>query len=127
MKKILISTLLILGLAAGYAFAYKSGYGYGMGGCGYHKMGCAMMTHHGMMSKCPVASGYAHGWDKEIYRKYLDETADLRREMNNVRFDFKEARRNPDTTQKILAELEKKFFDLHAQVQEKFRQMQQAI
>lgn len=123
MKKIIFSALLIFGLASGYAFAYhKSGYGYGAG-CGYHKTGCPMISYHGKMSNCPVASRYVHGWENEAYRKYLDETAELRREMHNKRFDLREARRNPDTTQEQLASLRKEFSDLHDKVVEKYKQM----
>lgn len=121
MKKVIISTLLIIGLAAGFAYAHKSGHGYGMGGYGGH------MVTHGMMGggygSCPAMSGHGQKWDGEAKQKYLDDTAELRREMHNKRFDYREAYRDPNTTRGELAEIEKEIWDIHAELQEKAKQM----
>ncbi|MDJ0624159.1 MAG: hypothetical protein QNJ17_14410 [Desulfocapsaceae bacterium] len=128
MKKIIISSLLIIGLAAGFAYGHKSGHGYGMGGYGGHMMGHGMMGGgYGMMGggygNCPGMSGSGQKWDNEAKQKYFDETAELRREMHNKRFDYMEAYRDPNTTRAELDAIEKEIWDIHAELQEKAQQM----
>lgn len=128
MKKIIISSLLIIGLAAGFAYAHKSGHGYGGHMMGPGMMGPGMMGGgYGMMGggygNCPGASGYGQGWDNQSQQKFLDETAGLRREMHNKRFEYMEAQRNPNTTRGELAEIEKEIYDIQAKIQEKAQQL----
>lgn len=133
MKKIVISSLLIIGLVAGFAYAHKSGHGYGMGGYGGNMMGPGMMGPgmmgggYGMMGggygNCPGAGGYGQGWDNQAQQKFLDETTGLRREMHNKRFEYMEAQRNPNTTRAELAEIEKEIYDIQAKIRDKAQQL----
>lgn len=128
MKKIILTSLLLVGLIAGVAYAHGSGYG--MNGYGGHMMGGG---HHGMMGDygyrggygdCPGATGYNRdGWNSETQQKFLDETAGLRKEMHNKRFEYMEMQRNPNTTQAELLELEKEVLELRDKIHEKAEQL----
>ncbi|MEJ2690182.1 MAG: hypothetical protein P8130_09575 [Deltaproteobacteria bacterium] len=96
------------GMMGGYGMGYGMMRGYGMGprmmgncGCG---MGPGMMGGHGFWR------------NQEKYRKFLDETRDLRKKLYDMRFDYREMLRNPDTTMKDKMEMEKKMFDLRQQI-----------
>jgi hypothetical protein len=79
-----------------------SGYGGHMGGSGYG-------GHMGGST----SQGY------EADRKFLDETADLRKDLHNKKFEYAEAARNPDTTVGTLRQLEKELYELESKIYEK--------
>lgn len=131
MKKLIIASLLIAGLATtGMVWAHGNG-GNGMMGSGYGMMGHGMMgggygmmghrmTGHGMMGgvgqyNCPMAAGV----DNTEYQKFLDDTSGLRKQIHDKRFDYMEAQRNPNTTQEQLGALEKEIYDLQSQLRDK--------
>ncbi len=109
MKKLLIGLALISLVAVGaVAYGHETGGwgGYGMGtGYGGHMIGYGHMG--------PMMGGY--GYDQ----KFLDETAELRKELNEKRFEYLEALRSPDTTPEKIAGLEKEIYELQAKVYEK--------
>jgi hypothetical protein len=135
MKKIIIASVLIVGLAAGFAYSHgngRSGYGNNMMGSSYGMMGGGngmMGGGYGMMGSnggegnyydCPGAASFGQGgWNSEPHQEFLEETVDLRKEMNDKRFDYMEAQRNPNTSREQLAEIEKGMIDLRTQLSEK--------
>jgi hypothetical protein len=110
------------GMMGSGMMGYGSGYGMmspcmmgggmmqGMMGSGYtgHMMGSEMMGF-GMM-------GY--GSEEEL-RRFLDETVEIRREINSRQFEFSEALRNPDTTLETLMKLKKEILELQLKAYEK--------
>ena len=152
MKKILIATVLAIGLATAGSYAYSqgnengsgygmmsgggygmmSGGGYGMMGGGYggYGMGPGMMYSYG-----DNGGGYNHrgatgfgqnGWSSEQYQKFMNDTVDLRKEMNNKRFEYQEALRNPKTTRQQLSKMEKEMIDLRDKINDMAPQTQPA-
>ncbi len=130
MKKILIATVLAVGLAsAGFVYAHGGGYGMMgggngmMGGSGYGMMGPGMMGGAGGYDGgygCPGAAGFGqNGWTSEKQQKFLSDTVQLRKELNDKRFEYQEAQRNPQTTREQLAALEKGMIDLRTKLADK--------
>ena len=103
MKKVLISLAVIAVLAIGVAvYAQGPGWGgnYAYPGYGYHMMG-------------PGYGGHMIGWRGGGYnQKYLDETADARKELNTKKFEYFEAIRNPKTDTETVTKLEKEIGEL---------------
>lgn len=147
MKKIIIASVLIVGLAAGFAYSHgngRAGYGNNMMGSGYGMMGGGngmmgggygmMGGGYGMMGgnggdgnyyDCPGAASIGQGgWNSETQQKFLEETVGLRKEMNDKRFDYMEAQRNPNTSREQLAEIEKEIIDLRTQLSAKAELLQ---
>lgn len=148
MKKKFIASVLALGLVAGIAYAHSGGYGMGGYGNGGHMMnrghmmnngmgggpmmngGYNMMGHHmggaGGYANCPGAAAFTNnannGWDSASHQKFLDDTVELRQEMNNKRFEYMEARRNPNAGQDQLAAIEKELNDIQLRLQQKAQQ-----
>jgi hypothetical protein len=105
MKKILagIAVLLII-LAGALAYAHGPGrWGGQMMGPGY---GGRMMMEPG---------GQGSGPDQAS----LNETADLRKELHNKKFEYYEAMRDPKTTVETLSILEKEIYDMRSRIREK--------
>jgi hypothetical protein len=137
MKKIIIASILVVGLATGFAYAHKNGNG--MGGYGSHMMGSGMMDGSygimgpGMMDgigadggygNCPGAAWFGKdGWKSESHQEFLKETVGLRREMNEKRFEYMEARRPPGASPEQLANLEKDMIDIRTKLQEEAEQL----
>ncbi len=93
--------------------------GSGMKGSG---MGHGMMSSgmgHGMMGSC-MGKGMM-GYNAESYQKFLDETADLRKELHSKKFEYFEALRNPETKPEAITKLEKKIQELKTSIYEKSR------
>jgi hypothetical protein len=123
MKKIFIATILAVGLAsAGFVYAHGGGYGM-MGGGGYGMMGPGMMYGHGDNDGdygCPGAAGFGRNdWNSESQQKFLTDTVQLRKEMNDKRFEYQEALRNPKTTREQISTLEKEMIDLRTKLADK--------
>jgi hypothetical protein len=96
-----------------------------MGYGGYGMMGQGMMGHMGGMMGYGM-KGYGmgrgmrgYGYNPEEYRKYLDETLDLRRKLHNKRFEYFEAYRNSETKRETIMKLEKEVRDLQWEIYEK--------
>jgi len=173
MKRVILVTILTIGLTAGYGFAqmgqghmmgqgmmgsqnpeqtceapygYGGGYypcqmmgGYGMGpGMMGGMMGPGMMGHMGgygmgpgmmggMMGSGMMGYGYGgrgsspEDYQKyqEKYQKYLDDTSGLRRKLHNLKFEYMEAVRNPDSDRQQIMKLEKEIRDIQWEIYEK--------
>lgn len=116
MKKVIIGAILIVGLAAGFAWAHGGSNGH-MGYGNNHMMGYS--NSGGNYGGCPGAGLNGQGsWDAESQQKFLDETKTLRQEMNDKRFQYVEAQRNPATTQGELAALEQEIIELRGKIAE---------
>ncbi len=147
MKKMIIAAVLAVGLAtAGMVYAHGGyGYGgYGMGGYGmmgpgygyggYGMMGPGMMGGgYGNGYACPgygggygngggYGSAWNNGWNTPNNQKFLDDTVQLRKQLNDKRFEYQEALRNPNTTREQLAKIEKDMIDLQAKISDKAQQ-----
>jgi len=88
-------------------------YGYGMGpmmGRYGYGMGPQMMGGYGVQPPC-YASKSPYFKTPEEYTKYLDDTREIRRKLNNLMFDYVEASRVPqpdiDAIQEIKSEMNK--------------------
>jgi hypothetical protein len=101
MKKLVIGIAVVSVLALGtLAFAHGTG-GWGVG----HMMGPGYSSHMGNWT----GSGYGA---RQTDQKFLDETADLRRDLHGKRFEYFEAQRDPDTNNQTLAQLEQGITEL---------------
>lgn len=100
----------------------------GMTGCGMME-GCGMMGHgmmgrgmtggHGMMG-CGMGPGmWGYGYQQKAFQKFLNETKDLRKELHNMKFEYFEAVRNPDTKPEDVEKLEKDMKELQKKIYEK--------
>lgn len=140
-RLIFIGAIVFLGLAA---FAYAQGPGYGpgageggyggsfcpycgaytgprggwgmgpgmMGGWGHgYGMGPGMMGGWGRGYR-----GYGQGAQSEACQKFLDETAGLRKDLHNKRYEYFEALRNPGTKPENIAKMEKEIIDLQEKI-----------
>ncbi len=135
MKKIFFITFLIVGLTAGYGFAQMGGHMQGqgmMGGQGQQQTGdnpgaqgyypCPQMMGPGSMGPGMMGGGMGRGMmsgaygqqgdNAEQYRKFLDDTATLRKKLHDKKFEYFEAQRNPDTTRDALLKIEKEIRDI---------------
>ena len=108
MKTLLVALTAVAILAVGtMAFAHTSG-----GWSGGHMMGGYMMG--------PGHGNHMGGWgwnnpsqNTEINdQKFLDETAELRKELHDKKFEYFEAQRDPDTTNGQLTKLEKEINEI---------------
>lgn len=134
MKKAIITSILVVGLTAGLAYSHGNG---GFGGRGWdgHMKGSYGMMGSGMMGPgmmggfggnygdCPGAANFgSDGWNSESHQKFLEDTVGLRKEMNDKRFEYVEAQRNPNTTREQLAAIEKEVIDIRTKLQEQAEQ-----
>jgi hypothetical protein len=104
MKKVLTGLTVVALLAIGGA-VYANGLGWGVG------FTCPGYGYGNHM----VRSGYGGpmmGWRDGYNQNYLDETADVRKELNTKRFEYFEAIRNPKTTPETVTKLEKEIGEL---------------
>jgi hypothetical protein len=146
MKRSIMFTCLIVILTAGIAYAHGNGWGGGPqgqmrgpgmmgGGYGGQMMGPGMMgggyggqmmgpgMRGGNFGSCPCGAWFGQNYqNNNAYHKFMDDTVDLRKELNSKEFEYAEMMRNPNTTQEEIASLEKEIFNLQQQLQEKARQ-----
>ena len=107
MKKAVVGLTVIALLAIGViAYAHDSGW-YGGG----HMYGYHMMD--------PGYSGNMREWTGENDQKFLDETADVRKELNNKKFEYFEAVRNPNTKTETVTKLERDIRELEDKIYQK--------
>ncbi|MDA8240992.1 MAG: c-type cytochrome [Nitrospiraceae bacterium] len=94
------------------------GYGMMRGMMGGYGMGPGMMRGYGMGRG--MMGGYGMGPGYYTYspecQKFYNETAALRRELNNKRFEYFEAIRNPKTTGDVAEKIEKEIRDLEEKI-----------
>lgn len=113
MKKILSGIAVLLIISAGaLAFAH------GPGGWGGHMKGPGYSGHmagSGYGGMFMGLSGRGNGTDQV----FLNETADLRKELHNKKFEYFEARRDPKTTMETLSKLEKEIYEIQSMIREK--------
>ncbi len=115
MKKVLITLTVVSILALG-SMAFAHGYG---GWGGGHMRGPGYGEGH-MMG--PGYSGHMGSWTGQGYgteptdQKFLNETADLRKDLNDKKFEYFEAQRDPKSTNITLAKLEKKIYELQEKI-----------
>ncbi len=85
--------------------------GNGSGGMMGGGMMDMMMSEKG--SRGMMGSGMMWGYNlPEDQRKYLDDTLELRKKLHDMRFNYFEAARNPDTTLGTLKEMEKEMAEI---------------
>jgi hypothetical protein len=83
------------------------------GGYGGYGMGPGMMGGYG-----GYGTGPGYGQSEEC-QKFLDETAGMRKELYNKRFEYSEAFRSPKTTTETAANLEKEIRELQDNIYKK--------
>lgn len=118
MKKVIIGSLIAVGLASGIAYAHGNNWSGHMTGYGnsHHNMMGGIMAEGGPYN-CPGAAWQSQdGINAETNQKYLEKTSTLRRKVHDLRFEYMEAYRNPSTTQETLANLRQQINDLHNQI-----------
>ncbi len=107
MKKIFISltvlAFLLIGVAVYAQGPFQKSDSF-MPCAGYYKMGYG---HHEQMIRERCA-GYN--------QKFLDETADLRKELHTKKFEYFEAIRNPKTDPETISRLEKEIKELKSKI-----------
>lgn len=109
------------------------GMGRGMMGCmgmgpgmmdGYHGMGMGMMggmgpmMHHHMMGGAdgPIIENFD---SLEDFETFLDETKEQRRKLHNMRFEYMEKMRQPETTVGELKQMKKETYSLMEEIHKK--------
>jgi hypothetical protein len=91
------------------------------GGYGGQMMGPGMMG--GNFGSCPCGAWFGQNYqNNDAYQKFMDDTVDLRKELNNKRFEYSEMMRNPNASPEDRSSLEKEIFNLQQQLQEKASQ-----
>lgn len=99
-----------------YCGQYLGQGGYGMMGSGMmsggYGMGPSMMRGPGMM-------GPGYYGQSEACQKFMNDTAEQRKELINKRFDYFEAIRNPNTTPEAAANLEKELRETQEKIYSK--------
>jgi hypothetical protein len=123
MKKLIVAIGVLTLLAAGTAaYAHMSGWGGGYGPGYGHMYGGGPGYGH-MYGGGPgyghMGPGYGQMWqgDSEEGKKFLEETADIRRELHEKRFDLREAYRTGD--EEKAEAIEKEVEELRDQLAEK--------
>ena len=121
MKRLLVTLTVvgILALGAG-AFAFGPGWFGGtnmMGSTGYGGMMMGGMMGPGMMGW--NTGQHSFGYDQ----KFLDETRELRKELNDKRFEYFEALRDPEGKPDKIAKLEKEISELQQKLYKKSPQI----
>jgi hypothetical protein len=99
--------------------------GYGMGGGmmgGYGMRGGMMggfgMGQMGMMGPMDMGQGVS----PEEMTKFFEETKELRKELHDLRFQYGEKMRDPDTTVGELQNMREEMYELHNTIMEKAQQ-----
>ncbi len=113
-------------MGGGYGYGMGMGpgmMGYGMMGppCGGYGMGQGMMGGgygYGQGMGPGWGRNYGYGLSGEC-QKYFDETAGMRKELNDKRFNYFEALRNPKTKPEDAGKLEKEIWELQQKIASK--------
>ncbi len=111
MKKLLVTLTVLTVLAVGVgAFAFGPGWFGGGPMMGYS--GGTWCTGPG---SCFNGGAYGPAYDS----KFLRDTRELRKELNEKRFEYFEALRNPETKPETITKLQKEIWDLQQKIYEK--------
>jgi len=108
-----------------YCGQYLGQGGYGMGpsmmgpGYGGYGMGPGMMRGYGGYGMGPGMMGPGYYQQNEACQKFMEDSAGLRKDLHNKRFEYFEAIRNPKTTPETVAKLEKEIRDLQEKIYSK--------
>jgi len=117
-----------MGMMGGKGMMMQGQNGMGMmGGKGMMmqgKMGCMKMMGHGMMGGGMMGGGMMKNMSAENQQKFLDTTKEMRKEMNNMRFEHMEAMRSPKTTLEDLSTMEQKMLDFRKEMMKKAESFQ---
>jgi hypothetical protein len=96
---------------------------YGCGPCMMHGWGGmkpGMMHNWGSMGKMPGwGMPQSGGKMSEDQRNFFEQTREERKKLHDLRFQYGEALRNPETDSKTVTELEKQMAELQQQIMEK--------
>lgn len=119
MKKVLAGVTVLTLLAFGaIAYAGPGFWGGGhMMGSGYEGYGMGPGYGGHMMEQ--AYGGHMYGRAGSHNQKFLNETAELRKELHNKRFEYFEALRNPETKVETITKLEKQIGSLQDKIFEK--------
>ncbi|TKB11353.1 hypothetical protein [Desulforhopalus sp. IMCC35007] len=147
-KKIAIASILVLGLFAGPAFAHTSDTKLPRQQMGGNMMGGGMQSgmmgmQGGMMGMQGqgMMGGNQGDWDgmgcngmmggtmmnkmtPGQQQDFMNQTTELRKEMMELRFAYGEAMRNPATSPKDLANIEKNMLELRIKMMGKMQNLQ---
>jgi hypothetical protein len=108
------------GMGPGMMGAYGHGMHHNMMGGGCYGMGPGMMGGYG---KGPGMMGYfsPEQYEKQFkdQQEFLDATRGLRKKMHDLRFDYAEALRNPETDRKDLEKMNEEMESIWKQIYEK--------
>lgn len=97
---------------------------YGMMGGGYG-MGPGMMDGGYGMGNHQMMRGYGWGPNSsrfnspEQFDKFLNDTKDLRKKLHDMKFEYMEKMRDPQTTVGDLKKMQQEMYSLRKQIQEK--------
>jgi hypothetical protein len=112
-------SLLVLGTMA---FAHTPG-GWGSGHMGPGYGGHMMGQGYGGQMMGQGYGGQMMGGDARgglnADQEFLDKTVDLRKALHEKKFEYREAVRDPETTNNELTKIDKEVFDLQAKIREK--------
>lgn len=141
--KIVIASILVLGLLAGPAFAQTSGttqprqhmgggmqsgmmgmQGGMMGMQGQGMMGGNQGNWDGMGCNGMMGGAMMNQMTPGQQQDFMNQTTELRKEMMELRFAYGEAMRNPATTPKDLANIEKNMLELRIKMMGKMQNLQ---
>jgi hypothetical protein len=103
------------GMMGGYGMGpgMMGGYGMGPGMMGGYGMGPGMMGGYGMGRGM---MGRGHSVYSPECQKFYDDTATLRKELNNKRFEYFETLRNPKATGETAMQLDKEMRELQEKI-----------
>lgn len=87
--------------------------------CMSMKRGHGGMGHMKMMEQRMMK-----GMSADNQQKFMDATKEMRKEMHMMRFEHKEAMRNPETTLGDLTTMEQKMLDIRKEMMEKTKAFQ---
>lgn len=119
MKKVLALVTVVSLLAIGtFAFAHGTGL-WGDGQKGYGHGGYGMGYGYGGHMMGPGYGDHMYGRFGGNNQKFLDETADLRKELHNKKFEYFEAVRNSETDSTTITKLEKEIREIQEKIYEK--------
>lgn len=122
MVKLGFTLLFVVGVLAFGIMVYAHGPGWGgghMADCGYgeHMMGSGHGGHMMGQGYGRHMAGSMMGWrDSDEYGKFLDETADTRKELHEKKFEYFEALRDPETPARTITKLEKETRELQEKI-----------
>lgn len=99
----------------GRGYGMMHGYGMGPGMMGDYGMGYGMMGGQGLCQG-PMHM-FEYGSDQ--YNAFMNETRETRKQIHDMRFEYGEMMRDPQTTVKDLKQMQKKMYELQQELMNK--------